>query len=126
MAPHLWPRDPAAVDREFNARHAPGMKLPGSFIWAVWAAEGSDYLEKLDDDYGYFGRPVPRGAPHPDLVDISHVRWATANAITAIDLCAATIGRLFCGVSGPRELSLRDFDPAQHQRHQAAISHLAL
>ena len=39
-------------------------------------------------------------APHhwtpldPMTVDISHVRWATGNAITAIDLCAATMGRL--------------------------------
>jgi hypothetical protein len=31
------------------------------------------------------------------------------------------MGRLFCGKTGPPELSLRDFDPAQPPRHQAAI-----
>ena len=68
------------------------MTPPNSFIWAVWTAEGSDYLEKLDDNVGGC---VPPGGPNPGLVDISHVRWATANAITAIDLCAATMGRQF-------------------------------
>jgi hypothetical protein len=109
MTPQLWPRNPVTVSNDFNARHGPGTTLPNSFIWATWAAEGSDYLEKLDAGHpGNF--PVPPTGSHPDLVDISHVRWATANAITAIDLCAATIGRQFCGVSGMWELSLRDFD----------------
>ena len=116
MAPHLWqPLDPSQVNNEFNARHGAGT-LPGTFMWAVWAAEGSDYLEKLDD------RPVPSGAPRADLVDISHARWATANAITAIDLCAATIGHLFCRRQGARELSLRDFDPACGARYRAAVA----
>jgi len=91
------------------------MTLPNSFSWAVWAAEGLDYLEKLDA--GHPGDvPVPPTGFHPDLVDISHVRWATANAITAIDLCAATMGRLFCGSTGQWELSLRDFDPKSNRR----------
>lgn len=98
MAPDLWPRDPAAVSREFNERHGAG-SLPNTFIWATWTAAGSDYLEKLD-----------AGGPIDDLVDISHVRWATANAITAIDLCAATMGRRFCGHTGTKELDLRAFD----------------
>lgn len=38
----------------------------------------SDHLEKLDDR-----------SPVDGVIDISYVRWATANAITAIDLCAA-------------------------------------
>jgi hypothetical protein len=120
MNPGLWPRNPQEVSRDFNARHQ-GATLPVAFDWAVWAAEGSDYLEKLDA--GHTAGPVPAGAPHPGLVDISHVRWATANAITAIDLCAATVGRLFCGVSGTWELSLRDFDPkgSSKPKHQAEV-----
>ena len=111
MAPHLWPRDPAAVDRAFKARHGAG-SLPNSFIWATWAAAGSDHLEKLD-----------ASCPIDGLVDISHVRWATGNAITAIDLCAATIGRLFCDPQGKRELSLRDFDLTLQRKpkDQAAV-----
>jgi hypothetical protein len=117
MAPHLWPRDPAAVSRDFKERHGAdrvylldraGLTLTNSFMWAVWTAEGSDYLEKLDAAVYPRGH-VPPGGPNPDLVDISHARWASANAITAIDLCAATIGHLFCGTPGPNELSLRDF-----------------
>jgi hypothetical protein len=111
MAPHLWaPLDPMTVDQQFNRRHGLAMTLPQSFIWAVWAAEGSDYLEKLDATHPGGDHNVPPTGTHPDLVDIAHVRWATGNAITAIDLCAATIGRLFCGVSGPPELDLRGFD----------------
>jgi hypothetical protein len=84
------------------------MNLLNTFDWAVWAAESSNYLEKLDACHP--GEPISPSATHPDLVDIAHVRWATANAITAIDLCAATIGHLFCPPQGTKELSLRDFD----------------
>ena len=62
---------------------------------------------------------VARRPAHPPiqtLVDISHVRWATGNAITAIDLCAATVGRLFCGITAPPELILRDFNRKSNRR----------
>jgi hypothetical protein len=119
MAPHLWlPLDPMAVAQQFNQRHGPGMTLPESFHWAVWAAEGSDYLEKLDALHSGSGAPFPPAGTHGDLVDISHVRWATANAITAIDLCAATMGRLFCGITGPQELDLRYFDRKSNRRRR--------
>jgi hypothetical protein len=122
MAPHLWlPLNPQTVDQEFNKRH-PATPLPQSFSWAVWAAEGSDYLDKLDATHpGSSYQHIPPTGAHPDLIDIAHVRWATGNALTAIDLCAATIGRLFCGVAGQRELSLRDFDPG-NASHQAAVT----
>jgi hypothetical protein len=118
--PGLWPRkNPQQVSQDFNARHQGAMTLPVAFDWAVWAAEGSDYLEKLDDGSG---GSVSLGGPNPGLVDISHVRWATGNAITAIDLCAATIGRLFCGVSGMRDVSLRDFEPTGSSRRQTEVA----
>jgi hypothetical protein len=95
------------------------MTLPEAFLWAVWAAEGSDYLEKLDAaTHPGSSAYVPPTNTHPDLVDISHVRWATGNAITAIDLCAATMGRLFCGSTGPNELDLRDFDRRANRRRR--------
>lgn len=122
MTPHLWaPLDPMAVAQQFDQSHGSGMTLPQSFIWAVWAAEGSHYLEKLDATHPGGDHDVPPTGTHPDLVDIAHVRWATGNAITAIDLCAATIGRLFCGNMGSRELSLRDFDPG-NVRHLTAVT----
>jgi hypothetical protein len=113
MALHLWSRA-AKVHQDFDARHGAGT-LPGTFMWAIWAAEGSEYLEELD-------AAVWPGAPRGDVVDISHVRWATANAITAIDLCAATIGHLFPSSHGERELSLRDFDPALKRKPKAAAA----
>jgi hypothetical protein len=94
------------------------MTLPQSFIWAVWAAEASDYLEKLDATHPGGDHHVPPTNTHPDLVDIAHVRWATGTAITAIDLCAATMGRLFCGITGPPELKLRDFDRRVNRRRR--------
>ena len=108
-APALWPKDPVVVSQEYDARPAKAV-YPGTFMWEVWTAEGSDYLEALDARSP--GRPVHTGSPHPDLIDISHVRWATGNAITSIDLCAATLGRLFCRNTGRHEFSLRSFDPA--------------
>jgi hypothetical protein len=90
MAPELWPLDPAEVDTKYKKRHPAEPVLPNSFIWATWTAAGSDYLQRLDAD-----------APIGGLIDISHVRWATVNAIAAIDLCAAVhavIG-LCCAVS---------------------------
>jgi hypothetical protein len=51
-------------------------------------------LAKLDANHPGTSTYVLPTNTHPDLVDISHVRWATGNAITAIDLCAATMGRV--------------------------------
>ena len=40
MTPQLWaPLDPMTVQQRFDQRHGPGMTLPESFLWAVWAAE---------------------------------------------------------------------------------------
>jgi hypothetical protein len=81
-----------------------------TFIWAVVTAEGSHYLDGMDDATFPAASPPMR---HYAVVDIAHVRWATGNAITAIDLCAATLGVMFCGTQ-PRDhqLSLRNFDPS--------------
>jgi len=84
-------------------------------MWAVWTAEGSDYLEKLDD-VAFSGGGAWPVDPHNGLVDISHARWATGNAITAIDLCAGTIGQLFCPRRDGKEWDLRDFNQRQRKR----------
>jgi ketosteroid isomerase-like protein len=33
------------------------------------------------------------------VVDMAHVRWAAGSGITALDLCAAALGRLYCGIA---------------------------
>jgi hypothetical protein len=116
----LWPRDPGEVSRDYRLRH--GADPPQTLQWAVWAAEGTDYLEKLDAGHPGGDSLVPPCGFKPDMVDMAHVRWATGNAITAIDLCAATIGRLFCGPIHGNELSLRSFDPACAARYQTAVN----
>src|SRR6478609_8009199 len=119
MAPQLWqPLNPSQVNNDFNTRNGPGMTLPNTFMWAVWAAESSDYLGQLDDAAFTSGDSAWPVNPRTGLVDMSHVRWATGNAITAIDLCAATIGHLSCPRQDGKELSLTDFDDKKYRRRR--------
>lgn len=90
-------------------------------MWAVWAAEAADYLEKLDDVAFTRGDAWPVD-PNRGLVDMAHVRWATGNAVTAVDLCAATIGHLtFGSPADGRELSVRHFDSNCASRFRVAV-----
>jgi hypothetical protein len=57
---------------------------------ASWIVDGLHYLVDVD------GHPIdqrPAGYPAAQ-VDHAHARWAVSDAITAIDLCAAALGRL--------------------------------
>src|SRR5687767_8239887 len=65
--------------------------------WAMWAAEDVEYLDKVDQRAFGGPRRILYGH-HPDVVDLAHVRWAAGSAVTAIDLCAAVLGRKYCGV----------------------------
>jgi hypothetical protein len=60
--------------------------------WAGWTVEGLDYLAGTDSQ-----RPERYPNQAHRTVDLSHARWATVDAITAIDLCAAALGRMHCG-----------------------------
>ena len=61
--------------------------------WAGWTVEGMDYLADIDSQ-----RPTTySGQEEQRVVDLSHARWATVDAVTAIDLCAAALGRMHCG-----------------------------
>lgn len=73
--------------------------------WAMWAADSLDYLVVVDD-VAFGSTPRILHGQHPDTVDVAHVRWASGTAVTAIDLCAAALGRRYCGVVGDRELSV--------------------
>jgi hypothetical protein len=116
MPPHTWPLTFNELADITNAWPSPDQ---GALLtWAMWAADGLNYL--LDRDQQAFG-VWPRqlfGHPH-EAVDLSHVRWAAASAITTLDLCAGTLGRRrLSGQPGHKEYSLRDFDPRFQQTAQ--------
>jgi len=104
-----WVKDPVTVVQGYEARHGKS-QLASLLLWATWAVEGLYYLDDLDATI-QAGYPNSVSSHHPDVVDIAHVRWATGTAITAIDLCAAVLGRLYCGWTNSKEMDLRDFDP---------------
>lgn len=109
MGAMTWSKNPVAVAQQYDARHGAGPLGP-LFIWATWAVDGLYYLDDVDAVQANYPNSV--GVHHPDVVDIAHVRWATGSAVTALDLCAAALGRLYCGWIKVKELDLRDFDPA--------------
>jgi len=120
MPKHEWP---LTFDEIATITNAWPRASDGALVtWAMWAADGLDYLLDVDDQtFGHWPRRL-HGYPH-EAVDLAHVRWAAASAITTLDLCAGTLGRRRCP---PRhdgnEYSLRDFDA----KYSKAVQRLAL
>jgi hypothetical protein len=109
MPPYIWLNDPIELIQKFENRH----KHPdaGALIaWGVWAVECLHYLD--DVDLAFEASQLMVAGHKPDIVDVAHARWATGTCITALDLCAASLGRAICGHTGPREFDLSYFDPA--------------
>ena len=107
MPPIRWASDPIAVIQSFETRH----RSPSAGALFAWAASTIESLHYLDDiDQAYDASHAVAGAHPPDVVDVAHARWATSTCVTALDLCAAGLGRSFCKHSGPRELDLASFD----------------
>lgn len=106
MPPLNWRVDPTDLIKSFEARH----QNPASgalFFWAVSSVESLHYLDDIDRIYDTSHETI---ADHnPDVVDAAHARWATATSITALDLCAAGLGRAFCQHQRTRELDLTKF-----------------
>lgn len=96
----------------------------GSLLsWAMWAADGLHHLLDLDDRvFGVWPRQLEGYSE--EAVDLAHVRWASASAITTLDLCAGTLGRRRCA-RRRKEYSLRDFDPKRSWDKDAATARLA-
>jgi hypothetical protein len=110
MPRHNWPTDPGQLVRSFETKYA--NPVAGAlFAWAARCVDSLHYLDDIDIDYD-IGHSVV-GGHNPDIVDVSHARWATATSITALDLCAAGLGRAFCSNSSDRELAMPDFDPSR-------------
>ena len=118
VPPHTWQLSFNEIGAITNAWADPD---DGALVtWAVWAADGLHHL--LDLDNRMFGvSPRELHGYTEEALDLAHVRWASASAITTLDLCAATLGRRRCVKKG-REYSLRDFDvkrPSNKQAKQA-------
>lgn len=109
MPPYNWPKEPVDIIQKFEIRHS-HPDAGALFAWAVSAVECLHYLDDVDRA---FDVSQTNAAGHrPDVVDVAHARWATGTCITALDLCAAGLGRALCGHTGARELDLGDFDPS--------------
>ncbi len=101
--------------QHFEAQKKPDRGKVGALVyWAVRTVNGIQYLQDLD----HVDRSGPNHhEPHPpEIKDICHGRWATTSAITAMDLCAAALGREFGTATGSKENSLADFQTRNRKR----------
>jgi hypothetical protein len=111
VAPHDWASDAAATAQRLSG------DVSARISFAVECVNGLHYLSDID------GQLVPLDAATDVLghnwqvVDMAHVRWAAGSAITALDLCAAALGRLYCGISGDdaRDLDLEGIKRPEHR-----------
>ena len=112
MPPLDWPLDTGQIIQQFESRHG-APKLGGLLRFALAGVNSLYYLDDLDKTYDC-SREAIGGHPH-DVIDVAHCRWATGTCITALDLCAASLGAAFCNHKEDRELSIADFGPkARH------------
>jgi hypothetical protein len=109
-----WTRPPIEIVQEYQARRSGRDDIGALIIWATWAAEGLDYLNDIDDLRN--GGKLSTDGHSSQIVQVSHVRWATSSSITSIDLSAAALARECCGWNGHNERDLRDFDPSGDEK----------
>lgn len=113
MPPVIWPIEPVTIVNDFATRHGLA-NHSGLLLHGVWAVDSLHYLAELDAQDDLSNDRVS-GYP-PDRVDVAHVRWATGTCITALDLCAAGLGRILCGHTAMKELAVFDFSSkAKHK-----------
>jgi hypothetical protein len=116
-----WPQNYTELIAQFEKRHA-HPEVGGLLFFAVWAVDSLYYLSDLDQVLDPT-KPIV-GTHSADVVDVAHARWAVTTCITAVDLCAAGLGRAFCGHTNKRELALGDLDvtrDAKRKQKRAAI-----
>lgn len=107
MPPYKWVFDPISLIQQFENQHS-NPNAGALFAWAVSTVDSLYYLDDLDRNFDISGIPIARH--RPDVVDVAHARWATSTAITSLDLCAAGLGRTFCGHIGQHELDIADIN----------------
>lgn len=118
MPAYKWPNDPTTEIVAFEKRH-PDPEAGALFEWAVFCVESLHYLDDIDNAYDATRKVL--GNHHPDLVDVTHVRWGTSTSITALDLGVAALARALGGHGGPRELDLGDFNTAKPRKAVLAV-----
>ncbi len=112
-----WRNDPVQDIAQFEARH--GNPESGALLlFAVSAVDSLYYLGDVDRAIDPSQATV--GDHVADVVDVAHARWATGTCITALDLCAAALGRALCAQTGTRELDIGDFDPDPERTQKRA------
>jgi hypothetical protein len=60
---------------------------------------GLHYLADLDEHLVPLDAATDVLSHGWQVVDMAHVRWPAGSGITALDLCAAALGRLYCGIA---------------------------
>jgi hypothetical protein len=98
------------VGRLLNGKNNPQHGAIGNLATAAArAAESLVYLADIDDLR--FNGPWPNDIYQNDTVDDGHVRWASAGALTSLDLCIAAAARLggFAPPSSGYEVSIRTY-----------------
>ncbi|WNM63785.1 hypothetical protein [Candidatus Nitrospira neomarina] len=107
MPPFTWPTERSRIIAAFEKRHA--APEAGALLgWAVSAVDALYYLADIHASYDS-SRSV-LGTHNPDVIDVPHARWAAGTSMTALDLCAAALGRAICKHSKERELDLGSFE----------------
>jgi hypothetical protein len=106
MPRHVWATDPAQAIQPFEVR-TNDPQAGALLFWATTAVDSLHYLDDIDLQYENFGSVV--GSHSSSEVDVAHARWATSSCVTALDLCAAAIGRWCCGHRHTRELAVSSF-----------------
>jgi hypothetical protein len=90
MPPIQWPPTTQSALELLSSRNT---NASSCLLWAISAVDALAYLDDLDlalDE----GTRLAIG--HDALVvDVAHARWAAGTAMTALDLCAATIGFVY-------------------------------
>ena len=109
-----WALEPIAAVRAFEARFS----NPSAGALIMWGTRCVDTLHYLDDLDQALSETPPYGH-NLDLVDVAHARWAAGTSITALDLCAAALGRVFCHNSARNEFALVAFDPSTRDQRVA-------
>lgn len=93
---------------------------------AARAAESLVYLADIDDRR--FNKTWPTDSYQNDTVDDGHVRWASAGALTSLDLCIAAAARLGGFAQRPPrgEDSIREYYRTTHTGTVQDDRHLVL
>jgi hypothetical protein len=100
MAPYEWSQDPVAAAHRLSSANADAQ---ARLTFAVECVNGLHYLVDLDEHLVPTDAATQVLSHNWQVVDMAHVRWAASSAITALNLCAAALGRLYCEIRGNKK-----------------------